>query len=215
MANEDSGYKDISELKKDLEGMKDKKDISTKELYDAVHKLAQTMADILEIFGAAAEQMKLEEKGIDSENKKHEMVITKLDKLLEQNKAIAEGMVAVVEMFKQKMPEPKERENIDMPKPEPRPIFRPQRQAWHPRAPEPLPASGQQDWQPRPEPMQRAPAMQQQPMPLPQMPPMPDFGTQLPPMQPEPFPDLNLSDELDFPEDESKKKGLFGMFKKQ
>ena len=56
MAEEDDlvSYKDISELKKDLEGMKGRKDISIKELYDAVQKLAQTMTDILEIFGAAA-----------------------------------------------------------------------------------------------------------------------------------------------------------------
>ena len=44
-----------------------------------------------------------------------------------------------------------------------------------------------------------------------------DFGMQMPPMQPEPSPELP---DLDFPEEhfgleeEPKKKGLFGMFKK-
>ena len=105
MAEEDYGvvpYKDISELKKELEGMQDKRDVSPKELYDAVHKLANAMSDMLEVFGAAAEQLKLEEKEYELEAKKHEMIISKLDKLIDQNKTIAEGMVAIVEMVKEK-----------------------------------------------------------------------------------------------------------------
>ena len=214
MAEEDFvSYKDISELRKELEGMKGKKDISTKELYDAVQKLAQTMTDMLEVFGAAADQMRLEESEHESSAKKHEMIISKLDKMIDQNKTIAEGMVAIVEMIKEKMIAPaKEREeSLWKPRPEPRPFMKPQ-----------------QEWQPRPEPMmprQQPIKMSPQPMAAPQMSPMqltpqmpalgnpsaPDFG--MPPMEPAPSPDLDFPD-LDLGEEEPKKKGLFGMFKK-
>ena len=116
MAEEDYDlvpYKDISELKKELEGMKGKKELPTKDIYDAVQKLAQTMTDMLEVFGAAAEQMKIEEREYESEAKKHEVIISKLDKLIDQNKTIAEGMVAIVEMVKEKIFSPaREKEEL-------------------------------------------------------------------------------------------------------
>lgn len=201
MAEEDDlvPYKDISDLKKELEGMKGRKDISVKELYDAVQKLAQTMTDILEVFGAAAEQMKLEEREYESEARKHEMIISKLDKLIDQNKTIAEGMVAIVEMVKEKIVAPaKEREeSMFKPRPEPRPFMKPPE--WQPR-PEPM--------MPRAQPMMAPPQMAHQPM------PPPDFGMQMPPMQPMPLPDLDFPEESFGLEEEPKKKGLFGLFKK-
>ncbi len=192
MAEEDLvAYKDISDLKRELEGMKGRKDISTKELYDAVQKLAQTMKDMLEVFGAAAEQMKLEEKEYESEARKHEMIISKLDKLIDQNKTIAEGMVAIVEMVKERIVAPAKEESLFRPRQEPRPFMKPQ-----------------QEWQP----MQRAQPMMAPPQMAQPMPP-PDFGMEMPQMQPTPSPDLDLSD-LGLEEEEPKKKGLFGMFKK-
>ena len=213
MAEQDESvpYRDISDLKKELEGMKGRKDISAKELYDAVQRLAQTMTDMLEVFGAAAEQMQLEEREHESSAKKHEMIVYKLDKLIDQNKTIAEGMVAIVEMVKEKLIAPaKEREE---------PMFRPQREEQLPRQrPEPRPfMRPQQEWQPRSEPAQRTqPIMPQQPIQSqPIAPPImpPDFGMQMPPMQPAPSPDLDFPD-LGLDEEEPKKKGLFGMFKK-
>jgi len=46
-------------------------------------------------------------------------------------------------------------------------------------------------------------------------PPMqpPDFGMQMPPMEPAPLPDFDMEEPFP-PEDEPRKKGLFGMFKK-
>lgn len=199
-------YKDISELKKEFDEMKGRKDIPAKELYDAIQKLAQTMADMLEVFGAAAEQMKLEEREYEAEARKHEMIISKLDKLIDQNKTIAEGMIAIVDMVKERLPAPaKEKEE---------PLFKP--------APEPRAFKPQPEWQPKPEPMMpRAPPLMAPPqMATPTMTatmPPPDFGMQMPPMQPTPspeLPDLNFPEEP-FPlEEEPKKKGLFGMFKK-
>lgn len=205
----DFGYKDISELKKGLQGT-GKKDISNKEFYDAVQKLTQTISDMLEVFGAAAEQMKIEEREHEMEAKKQEMIISKLDKLVDQNKTIAEGMVAIVEMFKEKIILPaKEKEEISKPSEEP--LFKP-KPFMEPRPFKPM------EWQPRPEPAQRTqPIMMQPPMqqtmpPIaPQMASAPDFG--MPPIEPMPPPDLDL--EEPFPLDEEpKKKGLFGMFKK-
>jgi len=60
MAEEDLvSYKDISELKKELSGLKDNKDVSTKELYDVVQKLSNAIEGMLEVFGAAAEQLNM------------------------------------------------------------------------------------------------------------------------------------------------------------
>ena len=199
-------YKDISELKKELEGMQDKKDVSTKELYDAVHKLSNAMSDMLEVFGAAAGQLKLEEKGYEAETKKHEIIISKLDKLIDQNKTIAEGMVAIVEMVKEKFPSQEKEEPMFRQQEPQEALFRPQ------QGPRPF-MNPKPEWQPKPEPVRRT-----QPMPMasPSMPaPMnaPDFGMQMPPMQPEPMPDLDMEEPFGLDE-EPKKKGLFGMFKK-
>ena len=217
MAEEsDLQYKDISELKKELEAMKGRKDISARDLYQSVQKMSQTMSDMLEVFGAAAEQMRQEEKEYGIETKKHELILSKLDKVIEQNKTIAEGMVSVVDMVKEKLVMPANEEQMF-------------------KAPEPKPFKPAMDWQPRPEfkPRQmQQPSMAQlsQPMPQPSFnptsftPPLsppsftqapnppPDFG--MPSLQPSPEPDLDFPEEPLGLEEEPKKKGLFGMFKK-
>ena len=128
------------------------------------------------------------------------MIISKLDKLIEQNRTIAEGMVAIVEMVKERIIAPaKEREEMFKPQKE-ESLFRPR--------PEPKPFM-KPEWQPRPEPVQRTQPIFATPL----MPP-PDFFGMMPPMQPEPSPDLDFPEEP-FPlEEEPRKKGLFGMFKK-
>ena len=215
MAEEEYGvvpYRDISELKRQLENIQDRKDVSSKDLYGAVKELAATMGDMLEVFGAAADQLKLEEKEYDAENRKHEMIISKLDKLIDQNKTIAEGMVAIVEMVKEKLGSKEEQmfkqkdDDVQMfkPQPEQKPFARPQ-----------------PDWKPAQEPMQRQqPSMQPMPMIPPPLMPQPSVSTQypdldqMPPMEPSPMPDLDFPEEP-FPLDEEhKKKSLFGMFKK-
>src|SRR3989344_2473916 len=213
MAEEDSivSYKDLSELKKELEGIQSKKDISTSDLHGAIVKLADTMGSMIEIFGAAAEQLKLEEKEKEADIKKHEIITAKLDKLLDQNKTIAEGMVAVVEMVKERLGtkddsafRPKNDEPMFV-KPEPR--FA--RQEWKPRNPPQAVSSG-------PGPMMPV----QPPMAMPSMPNMPPppgngFNADLPPMQQAPMPDFDFPEEPNL-EDlaEPKKKGILGMFKK-
>src|SRR3989338_5887947 len=144
MAEEDDGfvsYKNISDLKKELETIQDRKDVSPKELYEAVHRLADTVSGMLEVFGAASEQMKLEDKGYEAESKKHETIINKLDKLIDQNKTIAEGMVAIVELVKEKMG-PMEREETAV-KEDAAPLFK--QRAESKTEPKPF---ARQEWKP-------------------------------------------------------------------
>ena len=216
MAEDDNGfvsYKNISDLKKELETIQDRKDVSPKELYEAVHRLADTVSGMLEVFGAASEQMKLEDKGYEAEAKKHETIISKLDKLIDQNKTIAEGMVAIVELVKEKMGS-MEKDDSSFPnksfsKPEWKPDTSMQR-------PQPVGSSAPQPFQQMQQPSYQMPQQIAPPMsPTNLAPPSTDFGMQLPPMQPAPMPDLDFPDEP-FPldDDNQKKKGLFGMFKK-
>jgi chemotaxis protein histidine kinase CheA len=100
MANDEViPYKNISELKQELEGMNEKK-VSVKDLHGVVQNLSKTIYDMLEVFAAASYQMKIEEKEQEAALKKHDLMLQKLDKVIEQNKTIAESMVAIVKMVK-------------------------------------------------------------------------------------------------------------------
>ncbi len=220
-------YKDISSLKNELEGMKNKKDVSVKELHDIVERLADTMGEMLEVFGAAAEQLKLEDREAAAEAKKHEVIISKLDRILEQNKTIAEGMVSIVEMIKQRIiPPAKTREEMPAPDED---LFKPPRQQFlfKPK-PEPMPFKPAMAYEMYPKPtMPNPPPYRSMPRDMPLEPiqppsmnmpppapiPPPDFGSQMPPMEPEPPLDLDFPEEPSLDE-EPKKKGLFGMFKR-
>lgn len=220
MAEDDYGmipYEDVSELKNKLGSMASRKDVSTKDMFEAVHQLAGTMHDMLEIFSAAAEQLKVEEKEYDAESKKHDVIVSKLDKLIDQNKTIAEGMVAIVEMFKEKFGGTKKSDDQPMfdssdsepvfVKSEPAPqkqetvSFSRQQPQWNP----------QQQWKAPEQMRQASPQMQQMASSGPV--PAPDFS-QMPPMEPTPMPDLDMPDEPFPMESESKRKGMFAMFKK-
>ena len=229
MAEEDDGfvsYKNISDLKKELETIQDRKDVSPKELYEAVHRLADTVSGMLEVFGAASEQMRLEDKGYEAESRKHENIISKLDKLIDQNKTIAEGMVAIVELVKEKMGST-EREEPSFPKEDAAPMFKPKpepksfpKPEWKPdtsmQRPQTMGSMAPPSFQQMPQSnFQMAPTISPPVSPTNLAPPSTDFGMQLPPMQPAPMPDLDFPDEP-FPldDDTQKKKGIFGMFKK-
>ena len=238
-------YKDISQLKKDLDSMRGKKDISTKELYDSIQKLAQTMNDIIDVFGAAAEQMKLEDKEYESDAKKHEIILSKIDKLMDQNKTIAEGMVAIVDAMKKTTQQK-----------EPDSIFRQERQQTEPnpfmRYNSSQQYNGGQQQMPSMNPMSMGSMNQisppinppasfnpqismgsMNPQPMPSMQPIlsqtmgsdftpPPFNSQpsftqtpqppMPPQMDSMLSDLDLDKELG--DEEPKKKGIFGLFKK-
>ena len=209
-------YKDILELKSELDGPKKGKEVSLKDLSDTMQKLAKTINDMLEIFGAAAEQMNLEEKELESNTKKHEQIMQKLDKLIDQNRTIADGMVAIVEMVKEKkIAEPVKEKIWEEVREEPKPrIFsRPQIQRWQPgqmRVQQMAPPQSMQ-MQPAPMPMQN-PAAQPQPVPVMPAQALPASDLGMPPMEPS-APDFDFPEDFNL-EEEPKKKGLLGMFKK-
>jgi hypothetical protein len=179
------------------------------------------MSDMLDVFGAAAEQMRQEEKDYGADTKKHDLILAKLDRVIEQNKTIAEGMVSVVEMVKEKLVMPaKEEQMFKAPEPKPfRPMEWQPKQEFKPRQmPQPSMAQLSQQAQPSFNPASftpplNPPSFAQTPTPPlnpPNLPP-PDFG--MPSLQPAPEPDLDFPEEP-LLEEEPKKKGLFGMFKK-
>jgi len=176
-------YKEVLALKKDIEELKKKSSGGSAELMETIGKLTKNMDNMLQIFKAAAEEMDLEEDGGNKELKK------KLDEIIEQNKIIAEGMVAIVDMVKERLPEKESEEDEPrlnfhqrgpMPPPAPSGLPEPDELSSFlpplgpPMSPPPL-LRGQMPQPPRPMPLSRGP------LPRGPMPPPPDFGN-LPPL---------------------------------
>ena len=219
MATEDSyeimPYKEIVELKKQIAALQQKTgDTSSKELLDSMASLTKSMNNMLQLFSSAAEEMKLEEKEESALSQKVDPLIDKVDRLGDQNKTIAEGLVAIADMVKELREEKARRPRI-APKPSlpPSPPPRPQLEPFNDfssfetpelpplEPPTPMPPPGMPPFQSRPPmgvPRGQGPRPpMRQPMPPPEMPP--DFG-ELPPLPPL--------------EDEPKKKGFGGFFKR-
>jgi hypothetical protein len=167
-------HKDIIELKNQLKNLKSEK-FSFHELMNSVNALTKSMDSMMKLFKEAGEEIRAEEKE-DTLNKK-------LDGIIEQNKVIADGMVAVSDMVKdfigkQKIPEPIQAQ--------PTPSFQP---------PKP---DIQQPQLPGLEPLPGEPSLK-----MDQLPP--------PPQDPVAMPSIPFSN-LEEPQN-PKKKGLFGRFK--
>lgn len=238
MAKDDSyeimPYKEIVELKKQIAELQQKTgDTSSKELLASMASLTKSMNNMLQLFSSAAEEMKLEEKTESELSQKIGPLIEKVEKLEEQNKTIAEGLVAVADMVKETKGEkrPKEKPKPLPPKPPEKSSFEdlpsleppePEEESFglpplEPPKPTRGPPPGPSFFSTgsprvvarRPMPPLGGPP----PMPLPRGRPMPPLGGP-PPMGPggadfgelPPLPPL---------EEEPKKKGLFGMFKKK
>lgn len=188
-------YKEIVALKKQIEELQRKTgDTNSKELLLSMANLTKSMNNMLQLFKTAAEEMKLEQKEEEAIGKKVGPLMDKVNELGEQNKTIAEGMVAIADMvkeMKQGKPEPKpfkEEYGISF---KPGPIPPPMEPVRFVPPEKPFPPRGQ-----------KIPLGGPEPFP----PPMP------PPGGPEPFPPL---EEPLPPIGKPKKKGLFGLFKKK
>jgi len=130
MAREDSyeimPYKEIVELKKQIAELQERTgDTSSKELLSSMAALTKSMNNMLQLFSSAAEEMKLEEKTESELSGKIGPLMEKVDKLEEQNKTIAEGLVAVADMVKEMKGEkrPRERPRPLPPRPKEKPVF--------------------------------------------------------------------------------------------
>src|SRR3989338_6437063 len=94
-------YKEIVELKKQIGDLQKKTgDTSSKDLLESMAALTKSMNSMLQLFSSAAEEIKLEEKTESELSTKIAPLIEKVNRLDEQNKTIAEGLVAVADMVK-------------------------------------------------------------------------------------------------------------------
>jgi hypothetical protein len=100
-------YKEMANLKKSIEDLKKTRSDDHGELVQAISRLTDTMNSMLSIFKTAAEEMKIEDGESNSIRTQMEPFVNKLDTLIDQNKTIAEGLIAVADMVnKDKWPTP-------------------------------------------------------------------------------------------------------------
>ena len=178
-------HRQINELKGLVQDLKNKVDrASPKDLINAMDSLTKSIDSLMNLFRQAADEMRYEEKeDILSGGSEHKAINEKLDRVLEQNKIIADGMVAVSNMVRDLAGKQRKQQAAQAPKP--------------------------QQFQPGFQPSMRAPSF-----------PQPNFQPQFnapPPMPPRPqMPAPGFMEEPPLPdfEEEPRKKGLFGMFKK-
>ena len=175
-------HRQINELRGLVQELKNKVDrASPKELIDSMESLTKSIDSLMNLFKQAADEMRYEEKEeILSGGSEHKAINEKLDGVLEQNKIIADGMVAVSNMVRDFAGKQRKQQDAQAPKP--------------------------QQFQPGFQPSMRAPNF-----------PQPSFQPQFAPMPPRPqMPAPGFMEEPPLPdfEEEPRKKGLFGMFKK-
>lgn len=85
-------HKEILNIKKELNDLRGGS--STKQLATSMEELKKTMAGLIDLFKAATQEMKTQEK--------EEVTISKkIDKVIKQNKIIAEGIVSVADMVEE------------------------------------------------------------------------------------------------------------------
>src|SRR3989338_353391 len=91
-------YKEIMELKRDLEELKSKaKVISSEDLIGGMHKISDNMADLIQLFRAASIEVKEETKKEDEIAASVRDMLDKLAQSMDENKVIAEGLLAISE----------------------------------------------------------------------------------------------------------------------
>jgi hypothetical protein len=92
-------HKEIEELKGELQKLKDFEITPTKKLRLSLLELNKKIDRLLNIFDEAAHTIKAEEMGLTFKERMKPMS-DKMDKILEQNADIAEGIVAIADMVK-------------------------------------------------------------------------------------------------------------------
>ncbi|MBR9699317.1 hypothetical protein GOV09_02585 [Candidatus Woesearchaeota archaeon] len=108
MADESYGimpFSEIKDLKKQITTLKEKDTGHSEELIDSMNRLTQNMDGMLQLFKSAADEMKLEEQEEEALSRQIQPMIAKLDEVMEQNKVIAEGMVAISDIVKERLPD--------------------------------------------------------------------------------------------------------------
>ena len=146
-------HRQINELKGLVQDLKNKVDrASPKDLINAMDSLTKSIDSLMNLFRQAADEMRYEEKeDILSGGSEHKAINEKLDRVLEQNKIIADGMVAVSNMVRDFAGKQRKQQSAQAPKPQQfQPSFQPQFNAPMPPRPQ-MPASGFMDESPLPD----------------------------------------------------------------
>ncbi|RMF55169.1 hypothetical protein D6745_02950 [Candidatus Woesearchaeota archaeon] len=184
--------REIEKLKEEVELLK-RNPIGTtpvgKDLLSSVEQLNSSINNMLELFKNAADQMKFEEKEKTDSAARIKELEEKLDKIIDQNYKIAEGVVAIADMVKEMKKKP-----IPKPVSHPKPI--------PPASPSPL---GPTPVGPSPSP----PPLGTPPTGLDFPPPLGTAPNPLGPAPPPPPPAPSI-----MPPPKPEKKGFFGKFKK-
>src|SRR3989344_8433907 len=92
-------HKEITELKDQLEKLKSFEVAPTKKLTVNLVELNAKIEKLLNIFEEASRQINVEEGGLTFQEKMRP-IFEKMNKILEQNSEIAEGIVAVADLIK-------------------------------------------------------------------------------------------------------------------
>ena len=100
--------KEVLQMKRDLESLK-RNPLSGidsgSDLITSMNNLTRAINSLIELFQKAAEEIKLEDKSSEAIVKKVEPLFEKIDMLVDQNKKIAKGIVAVADMLEAKQEE--------------------------------------------------------------------------------------------------------------
>ena len=94
-------HNEILKLKKEVEDLKSG---TGSEIRKAMHELTDSINRMNEILKEAAEGMKTEESESLQLNKKIGLLIDKLDAITEENKKIAESMITLADLIKERFP---------------------------------------------------------------------------------------------------------------
>ena len=130
-------HKEIEELKEELRKLKEFEITPTKKMHVSLVELNKKLDKLLQIFDEARHEIRTEEIGLGFKEKMKPL-IEKMDKLLEQQADIAEGMVALADIVKGE-----KKERFGPPKMKPmRPPGMPPRPGMPPAGPPPRPAPG-------------------------------------------------------------------------
>ena len=151
--------KEVLQMKRDLESLK-RNPLSGidsgSDLITSMNNLTKAINSLIELFQKAAEEIRLEDRSSEAIVKKVEPLFEKIDMLVDQNKKIAKGIVAVADMLEAKQEEKPMQPQMQ------------QQQAPYPRqpmyGPAPMPPYPQMGGYPQPQPLM--------PRPLPPQPPL-------------------------------------------
>lgn len=141
-------HKEIQELKEELRKLKEFEITPTKKMHVTMIELNHKLDKLITIFEDAMHEVRVEEGGL-SFAEKMKPVVSKMNKILEQNSEIASGILAVADMLKGKEARPTYEEEPELPSLEapPRPPVpptppSPRAPPGPPGPPKPAPAEG-------------------------------------------------------------------------